>query len=148
MGQAALGVAVGGPGIAEVDVHLVHLVGGEVVPQAGGIPVDEEHVGQALGHAALHGHDHGVGDPLQGDIEGIRVLLGGLGGKAALAAAQLQPQVGGIRLQIPPVSPIGGGVPDQKPAAPLHPGAQVGLFSHSHGIHLVIFLDFYLITDT
>ena len=71
MGQAALGVAVGGPGVAEIDVHLVHLVGGEVVPQAGGVPVDEEHVGQTLVHAALHGHDHGVRDPLQGDVKAV-----------------------------------------------------------------------------
>ena len=132
VGQAALGVAVAGPGVAEVDVDPVHLAGGEEQGQLVGVGVDEIDVGEPLGHAPLHGHDHGVRHPLHGDEQHIRLRRGGPGSEAALAAAQLQPQLPGLGHQLPPLAGHGIGLPDQTVAAALHPGDQVLFLPHPH----------------
>ena len=89
VGQTPPGVAVGGPGVAEVDEQAVHLAGGKKLPEQGGVPVHEKDVAQSFGGAPLHSHDHSVRDPLHRDVEDVRVLLGRLGGKAAFSAAKL-----------------------------------------------------------
>ena len=93
VGQAALGVAVAGPGIAEVDVNAVHFAGSEKVGQLVGVGVHEEHVGKSRVHAPFHGHHHGVGHPLHSDEQHVRLSGGSTSSEAALAAAQLQPQL-------------------------------------------------------
>ena len=89
VGQSPAGVAVGGPGVAEVDEQAVHLAGGKKLPEQGGVPVHEKDVAQSFGGTPLHGHDHSVRDPLHRDVEDVRVLLRRLGGKAAFSAAKL-----------------------------------------------------------
>ena len=134
VGQTALGLPLGGPGVAEVDVDEIHLVLGEVVGDQGGVAHHEEDVLQLQSHGPLHGDDHGVGDLLNGDEEDVRVLLGGLHGEAALAAAQLQPQLPGRRHErLLPLAPQGKAVLDLDGSAFLHSGEKVFLFSHPHG---------------
>ncbi|CAN3998107.1 Phosphatidate cytidylyltransferase, partial [Dysosmobacter welbionis] len=132
VGQAALGVAVAGPGIAEVDIDPVCLSRGKEQGQLVSIGVDEEHVGEPLGRAPLHGHDHGVRHPLHGDEQHVRLRRRCAGGEAALAAAQLQPQLPGLGHQLPPLARHGVGLPDQAVAAALHPGDQILFLSHPH----------------
>ena len=132
VGQAALGVAAAGPGVAEVDVDPVRLAGGEEEGQLVGVGVDEIHIGEPGGHAPLHGHDHGVRHPFHGDEQHVRLRRRRPGGEAALAAAQLHPQLPGLGHQLPPFAGHGIGVPDQAVAAALHPGDQVLFLSHPH----------------
>ena len=132
VGQPPLGVAVGGPGVAKVDIDEVHFAAPEVVGQPGRVPVHKKDVGQPQLHHPLHGDHHGVGHPLHRNKEDVRVLLRRLGGEAALAAAQLQPQLRRVRLQLPPAAAVRFRIPDEAGLAALHPGNQVGLFPHSH----------------
>ena len=132
VGEPPLGVAVGGPGVAEVDVDALHLAGGEVVGQPGHVGVDEEHILQLHGLGPLHGHHHGVGDPLHRHKEHLWLPLGGLTGEAALAAAQLQAQLAPRGEPLPPPAPPELRVLHLIGRAPLHPGDQIGLFPHTH----------------
>ena len=139
VGKAAAGVLDRRPGVAEIDKDKIHLAGGEILVQCGGITVDEEHVGEAQGLTALHGDDHGVGHSLYGDIQVIRVGGGRLGGEAALAAAQLQIQSGGVGLALPPAALFLFRLLHPQRATRLHPGNQVFLLAHSHFPHLICF---------
>ena len=132
MSQAALGMALAGPGIAEVDVDPVHLAGGEELGELVGVGVHEKHIDETVIHAPLHGHHHGVRHHLNGDEQHIRLCRSGAVGEAALAAAQLYPQLPGLGHQIPPVAPVLIGVPDQLRGAALHSGDQILLLPHSH----------------
>ena len=132
VGQAAFGVALAGPGIAEVDVDPVHFAGGEEVGQLVGVGVHEEHIVQPLPDTPLHGHHHGVRHHFHGDEEHIRLCRRGPCGKAALSAAQLHPQFPGSGHQFPPLAPPVLGIPDQAVGTPLHPGDQIFLFPHAH----------------
>ena len=133
VGQAALGVAVAGPGITEVDVDPADLAGSKEIGQLVGVGVDEIHVGQTRIDAPLHGHHHGIGHPLHRDEQHIRLRRCGTSGKAAFAAAQLQPNLTGLGHEIPPVALMVIGVPDQKGSATVHSGDQILLFPHAHG---------------
>ena len=135
VGEAAPGVTVGGPGVAEVDIDALHLAGGEVVPQVGHVGVDEADVLEAHGLGPLHGDDHGVGHPLDGDEEDLRLGGGGLTGEAALAAAQLHPQLAAGGQELPPAAPPALGVLDLIVGTTLHPGDEVGFLTHTHGGH-------------
>lgn len=133
MGQAALGLALGRPGVAEVDVDAVRLAGGEVVRQQGGVSHHEKYVLQVQGHGPLHGHHQSVRDLLDGDEEHVRVFPGGLHGEPALAAAQLQTKLPGLGHQrLTPAPPQGEAVGHMDGGAALHPGDQVFLFPHPH----------------
>ena len=133
VGQAAAGVAPVGPGIAEVDVDPVHLAGGKEEGQLVGVGVQEEDVMEPGVPAALHGHHHGVRHHLDGDEQHVRLRRGGAGGEAALAAAQLHPELPGPRHQGAPLAGHGIGVGDEVVGTALHPGQQVFLLAHSHG---------------
>ena len=133
VGQAALFLVAFGPGIAEVDIDAVHLAGGEEVRQAGGVAVHKEHVVQPRVPGPLHGHHHGVGDLFHGDQQHVRLGGGGLRREAALAAAQLHPQLPGIGQKLPPAAPQGTGVRHQQGTAGFHPGQQILFLSHAHG---------------
>ena len=146
MGQAALGVPVAGPGITEIDVDAIHLAGGEEFGQAGGVAVDKEDIVQIHGAYPLHGDDHSVRHPFHRNVEGLRILCGGLGSKTPLTAAQFQVENACLGHQAHPAAPQGGRIRDQNTGTPLHPGGQVGLFSHSHRfIHLTKSIITYLI---
>ena len=132
VGQAALGVALAGPRIAEVDIDAVYLAGLKEGGELVGVGVHEKDVFQPLRGAALHGHHHRVRHHLHRDEQNVRLALGGLRREAALAAAQLHPQLPGLGHQIPPVAPVLIGVPDQLRGAALHSGDQILLLSHSH----------------
>ena len=54
VGQAALGVPFGGPGVAEVNIDAVHLAGLEEGGKLIGVGVHEKDVVQPLGSASLH----------------------------------------------------------------------------------------------
>ena len=136
VGQPPPGVAVGGPGVAEVDKQAVDLVRGEVLPQPGRVTIHKKHIGQTPLSAALHGHDHGVRHPLHRQIEHIGILRRGLRCEAAFTAPQLQPDLLRIRLQFPPVPALLLRCLDQEAGAALHPRDQIGLFSHAHNCHL------------
>ena len=133
MGQAALGLPLGGPGVAEVDEDPVHLSRGEELRQAGCVPHQEEHVAKLRLHGPLHGHHLGVGHLLHGDEQHLRVLPGSLHGEAALSAAQLQIEGLGPGHQLPPAPPHGGAVLHVDSAAALHPRNQIFLLTHPHG---------------
>ena len=132
MGQPPPGVAVGGPGITEVDVDPLHLVGGEVVPEIGHVGVQKPHVLQAHGLGPLHGDDHGVGHPLHRHKKRLRRRRRRLAGEAPLAAAQLQVQRPLPAQQAPPLPTPRRRVLDLIRPAALHPGDEVGFLSHSH----------------
>ena len=133
VGQAALGVALAGPGIAEVHVDPVHLTGGEELGQLIGVGVHEKDVGKTGIDTALHGHHHGVRHHFNGNEQHVRLRCGGALGEAALAAAKLHPQFPSLGHQLPPAALVLIGVPDQLGGAALHPGDQIFLFSHPHG---------------
>ena len=132
VGEAAAGMLHRRPGIAKVDVDEVHLAGGEILLQGGGVSVNKEHVGKAQGPAAFHCDDHGVRHPLHSHVKIRRVGGGSFGGETALAAAQFQPQEGCIRLVRTPTPLFCCGVLHQKRSAGIHPGRQVFLFPHPH----------------
>ena len=132
VGQPPLGVAVAGPGIAEIDIDPVRLSRGKEQGQLVSIGVDEEHVGEPLGRTPLHGHDHGIRHPLHSDEQHVRLRRRCAGGEAAFAAAQLQPQLPGLGHQLPPLARHGVGLPDQAVAVALHPGVQILFLSHPH----------------
>ena len=134
MGQAALFLVASGPGVAEIDVDAVHLAGGEKLRQAGGIAVHEKYIVQTCRLGPLHGHHHGVGDLFHGNQQHVRLGGGGLRREAALAAAQLHPQLPGIGQQLPPAAPQGTGVRHQQGRAGLHPGQQFFFLSHAHSV--------------
>ena len=132
VGQPPLGVAAAGPGVAEIDVDAVHLAGGEEIGELVRVGADKPDVGKARADAALHGHHHGVGHHIHRQEQHVRLGGGGVGGEAALAAAQLQVDLPGLGHQIPPMAGAVVGVPDEPVRAALHPGNQVFLFPHSH----------------
>ena len=82
---------------------------------------------------ALHGHHHGVRHQLNGEEQHIRLRRGGTGGKTALAAAQLHPELPGLWHQRAPLAGHGVGIGDEVVGAALHPGQQVFFLAHSHG---------------
>ncbi len=102
-GEPELGVPALGPGVAEVDVDALTLAGGKHGAQELCVRVDEAHVLNAAPVDLLHGEDHRVRHLLHGDVQGFGDRLGGVGRKAALAAAELhiQPLVAGKALQPP-----------------------------------------------
>ena len=132
IGQTQFGRLIPGPGVAEIEIEQVHFPIGKEVRQHGGIGVDEKDVGEMLPHGVFHGHNHGVGDLFQGDEQHIRLGLGRLHGEFTLAAADFQTNFFCSRHQVLPVALEGGGITDPDAVAGFHPGAEVGLFSHSH----------------
>ena len=122
MGQPPLGVALGGPGIAEVDIEPVHFPGAK--KSRGGPPRRRPRKTRSAPQVPgpLHGHHHGVGHPLHRHKEDLWLRRCGLAGEAALAAAQLHPEGLGTRRQGPPMPPEGLGLPNQPVGAGLHPG--------------------------
>ena len=105
VGQPALFLVALGPGIAEINVQAIHLARGEQLRQQGGVRIDEEHIFQPLTDDPLHGHHHGVRHLLHGNEQRVRPGLRRSGGEAALAAAQLHPQLPCLRHQLPPAPP-------------------------------------------
>ena len=135
--QPALGLPLGRPRVAEVDIDAVDLACIENFGQLVGVDVDEEDVAQPRACRALHGHDHRVGDLFHRDEQHIGFGGGGLGGEAALAAAKLYADLLRLGHQFAPVSLALVWVLDLIRPAPLHAGKQVFLFAHSHRMNLV-----------
>ena len=135
MGQPPLGLPLGGPGVAEIDVNEVHFPRREIVRQQRRVAHHEEHVFQFQRRGPLHGHHQGVGHLLDGDKQNVWVLSGGLGGEAPLAAAQLYPQFSRLGHQrLPPAPPQGEAVLHLAGGAFFHPRNEIFLFPHPHGI--------------
>ncbi len=133
VGQPPLGLPHGGPGVAEVNVNEVHLAGGEVIRQQRRVPHHEEHILQLQGHDPLHRHHHGVGHLLNGHEQDVRIQPGGFRRKAALAAAQLHPQLPGAAHQrLLPASAQGEAVLHLACRAFFHSGNKIFLFPHPH----------------
>jgi len=137
VGQAALGVALAGPGIAEVHVDPVHLAGGEELGQLVGVGVHEKDVGKSGIDTALHGHHHGVRHHFNGNEQHVRLRRRCAGGEAAFAAAEFHADLLRLGHQVVPAALALVGVLDLIRPAPLHAGKQVFLFAHSHRMNLV-----------
>ena len=138
MGQPPLGVAVAGPGIAEVDIDAVYLTRSKEQRKLRHVPIHKKDVVQFLGADPLHGDHHGVRHPFHRNIERLWILRRSLRRKAALAAAQLQKDLLRLGHQLPPLSLPLLRVGNQHPGTAFHPHSQVRFFSHSHSLaHLV-----------
>ena len=105
VGQPPLFLVALGPRVAEVDVQPVDLPVGEHIRQQRSVSVHEPHVPQRRVPRLLHGHHHGVRHLLHGDQQHLRLCRRGPHGEAALAAAQLHPQLPCLRHQLPPAPP-------------------------------------------
>ena len=133
VGQTALSLSLGRPGITEVDVDEVHLAGSKIVRHQRRIPHYKKHILQLQGCRPLHGDDHGVRHLLNRNKQNLRVLPCRLYSKTALAAAQLHPQLRRLWHQrLPPLSFQREAVPDMNSGTLLHPGNQVFLLPHPH----------------
>ena len=74
VGQPALGLALGRPGIAEVDINRIHLVLGKVVRQQRGVAHHKKHIAGLGRNRSLHGHHQGVRYLLNADEQYLRGL--------------------------------------------------------------------------
>ena len=122
MGQPPLFLVALGPRVTEIDVNAVHLSRGEKLRQQRRVRVNEKHIGEPLLRHPLHSHHHGVRHLFHGDEQGVRLGLGGSGGEAPLAAAQLYLQPLRLGIQLPPPSPHSLRLPDPAVPAGLHTG--------------------------
>ena len=126
-----------GPRVAEVDVQPVHLAGGKHVRQQRRVAVHEEHVAAVRPPCARSMATTMASGTFSTAMSSTSGSGGGrVHGEAALAAAQLHPQLPGIGHQRPPLATHGEGIADETAAAGLHPGQQILLFSHTHGAEL------------
>ena len=137
MRQAALGLPLGRPRVAEVDIDAVDLTLIENLGQLVGVDVDKEDIVQLCPGRALHRDDHRVGDLFDCDEQHVGLSRRGLGGEAALAAAEFHANFLRLGHQLAPVALALVGVLDLICPAPLHAGKQVFLFAHSHRMNLV-----------
>ncbi|MPM33634.1 hypothetical protein SDC9_80211 [bioreactor metagenome] len=133
-GEPAPGVLMGGPGVAEINVNQINFVGRKVLRQPRRVTVHKKDVPKAHGRGPLHGDDHGVGHPLHRHEQCFRVRRGRFAGKAALAAADFQPQAGRAGHQAAPVASPCSGVAHQQTGAAFHTDGQVLFLSHAHGV--------------
>ena len=122
MGQTPLGILLPGPGVGKIDKQTADLTGGENFLDVGHIHIDEKHIGKTHALGLFHGHHHGFPAALHRDQQDVRIGLGGLGGKFALAAAHLYPKVLCIRLQRAPIALLFFGLDDAVSRAFFHAG--------------------------
>ena len=134
----------GGPWVAKIDEQPVCLVRRKVIPQPCRVAVNEKYIGQLQFPAALHRSNHGIRNALHCNVQHFGVLLRCLSCEAAFPAAQFQPQLLCVCLQIPPMPTQVTRLRNQQTGTRLHPRGKVGLLSHSHLLHLVAFLPFHL----
>ena len=120
VGQAALGVFLAGPRVAEVEVDQVKLPVCEVFLQFGGVQRQKIDVFQAHFQRFFHAQQHGLLNALHGDKQDIRLSGGGLHGEFPLAAAHLQPYFPGLGHQGAPVAAKLLGVAEPDGTAGLH----------------------------
>ena len=132
MGQAALGVTLAGPRVAEVDVDPIHLTGCKELGELVSIGVHEKDIGQSGVYTPFHGDHHGVRHHLNGDEQYVRLRGRCPLREPSFAAAKLHPQLPRLRHQLPPVALMCIRIPDQLCGTALHPGDQILLFSHPH----------------
>ena len=105
VGQPPFFLVALGPRVAEVDVQPVDLPVGEHIRQQRRVSVYEPYVPQPRVPRLLHGHHHGVRHLFHGNQQYLRLCRRGPHGEAALAAAQLHPQLPCLRHQLPPAPP-------------------------------------------
>ena len=141
-GEPALELLLLRPGVGEIYVYAPRFALREEFAKLRGVPVEEAHVVKLRGANALHGYHHGVRHLLDGHEEHVRVLLRHAGGEAALAAAELDVQLGKRPLAaceaahiIQPAAPVLLRRRLQDGGAALHARLQVGFLSHSHIFH-------------
>ena len=133
VGQAALGVLLARPGVAEVDVEQVDLIVGEKLVDVRRVERDEEDVFEALADRGLHREHQRVLHALDGDEQDIGFGLRGLDGELALAAADLDAQLTAAGHEAAPTAAQRLRLVDPDGLAGLHPGREVVSSSHSHG---------------
>ena len=131
--QAALGVLLARPRVAEVQVDQVHLARREVLLQFGGIDAQEIDVFQSHGKGLLHRQHQCLLHALHGDEQNVRLQRSRLDRELSLAAADLQPQLARLRHQRAPVAAQISRVLQPYRPAGLHPRRKILSFSHSHG---------------
>lgn len=87
--QAALGVFLARPWVAEINIKQVNLVVGKKLVNIRRIKRDKKDIFESFADCSLHGKDKRVLHALDGDQQHIRLGLGCLDGEFALAAADL-----------------------------------------------------------
>ena len=137
MRQPALGLPLGRPRVAEVDVDAVDLALIENFGQLVCVDVDEKDVAQSRACRALHRDDHRVGHLFDRDEQHVGLRGGSLDGEAALAAAEFHADLLRLGHQLAPVTLARVGILDLICLAPFHAGKQVFLFAHSHSMILI-----------
>ena len=110
VGQAALGLILLRPRVAEVDIDAVYLAAIEHLAELRRVAVDEVDILQASLTGALHSHHHGIGDFLHSDQQHVGLGGGGVHREATLAAAQLQTHLFGLGHKVMPVTLLGAGI--------------------------------------
>ena len=137
--QAALGVLLARPRVAEVDIEQVDLVVRKKLVDIRRVERDEKDVFEALTDRGLHGEDKCVLHALDGDQQHIRLGLGRLYSEFSLAAADLNAKLPAVRHQAAPVAAQRLRVMDPDRLAGLHPRGQIVSSSHSH-MRFLLFL--------
>ena len=135
--QPTLGLPLGRPRGAEVDIDAVDLALIKNLRELVGVDVDEKDVVQLCLRRTLHRDDHRVGHLFDRDEQHVGLRRGRLDGEAALAAAELHADLLRLGHQVVPAALALVGILDLIRPAPLHAGKQVFLFAHSHRMNLV-----------
>ncbi len=131
--QAALGVFLARPWVAEINIKQVNLVVGKKLVNIRRIKRDKKDIFESFADCSLHGKDKRVLHALDGDQQHIGLGLGCLDGEFALAAADLDAKLPAARHQAAPVAAQRLRVVDPDGLAGLHPRREIVSSSHSHG---------------
>ena len=130
--QAALGVFLARPWVAEINIKQVNLVVGKKLVNIRRIKRDKKDIFESFADCSLHGKDKRVLHALDGDQQHIRLGLGCLDGEFALAAADLDAKFPATRHQAAPFAAQRLRVVNPNRLAGLHPRGQIVSSSHSH----------------
>ena len=136
--QAALGIFLARPRVAEVQKQPVDLAVGKIFLQLRRVERQEYQILQPHLQRFLHAEQHGLLHALDGDEQHIGVLPRSLDGELALSAADLQPERLGRRHQAAPIAAQRLAVAHVDRRAGLQTRFQIVSLSHSHGRFLQI----------
>ena len=143
MGQPPLGVALGGPGVAEIEVDALHLAGREKLRQVRAASASMKNT--LLSSSGLLARSMAMtmasGTRSTATKRHIRLRRRRLAGEAALAAAQLQAQLLRAGHQLPPVAPLGLGVSGSATGRRPPSGARDSSFSFAWGNSPLVVVD-------